>query len=536
MNNKNNTNLLNDPAYIEPFFVGLLEGDGSIVAAKSGNRISFSFCVQLRYTEHNKTMLECIQTRIGGPKVRLSRVKNRKDMVEWKASAKKDIANIMSILEKYPLLSSRKICQLEYVKQCLENPSAEFLLQTRPNRYDNQQTLVEQYKKDFTIPHYFGPWLSGFIEAEGCFSSTDSLALLIGQNHDWYLVNAIKNYFKSHHQIILHKDERSNSCQQHFYIAMGGHPTLTRIVNHITKYPLLGYKTVSYERFYDKFLALRVAPKLPFIDLQEQEMKNFAQKIQTSFGSLDPYLVCYFVGFFEGTGNIKMVKGRQLSGPCLYINLTHNLENERLLRLISLHIGGNVTVQSAPSKNQIRWVATSKKDVQNILSIFEKYPPLTSKTICQLEYLKQCLLDTNRSWDYHLKTRDNKYDNKQQLIEKYNKDFNIPNYFQPWLSGFIESEGSFKNSYNCLRVGINHDWYILNAIKNYFHSHHPISLRKSGGKENQKMHRYQIAIGSRPVLNHVIKHFEQYPLLGYKRLSYEDLVTKLKTNSAGRDK
>ena len=126
-----------------------------------------------------------------------------------------------------------------------------------------------------------------------------------------------------------------------------------------------------------------------------------------------------------------------------------------------------------------------------------------------------------------MQTRDS-YDNQQKLIEQYNESFNIPNNFQPWLSGFIEAEGSFKNSYNCLRVGVNHDWYLLDAIKNYFHSHHTISLRKSGSKGSQKSHRYSIAISGAPVLKHVIKHFEQYPLLGYKRVSYEDLVNKLR--------
>ena len=527
MHNQNNKKLkLHDPAYIEPFFVGLLEGDGSIIVSKRKNNSMSYFAIKLKYNSFNSNMLQHIQMHIGGV-VRQESVKYGNNKIVWVASAKKDVINILNILEKYPLLSSRKICQLEYMKQCLKNRSATFLLQTRDSKYDTQQKLLQHYNKSFNIPHYFGPWLSGFIEAEGCFSSTDSLVLLIGQNYDWYLIKAIKNYFKSHHKIILHKDERPNSCQQHYYIAMGGKPTLARIIDHITKNPLLGYKKVSYDLFHEKYFALRVVPKLPFIDLQEQCEKDLAQKIQVKFGCLD-YLVCYFVGFFEGTGNINLVKGRQLSGPYLYITLKHNLENDSLLRLISLYIGGNVNVKSASSDTkQIIWVATSKKDVQNILRIFKKYPALSSKTICQLEYLKQCLLETNRSWNYYLQTRSNKYENQQKLIEQYNKSFNIPDYFQCWLSGFLEAEGSFKNSYNCLRIGVNHDWYIINAIKDYFHSHHTISLRKSGGKGNQKMHRYNIAISSRPVLSIVIKHFEQYPLLGYKRVSYEYLVTKL---------
>ena len=338
-----------DPAYIEPFFVGLLEGDGTIIVMRNRNLSRPSFKISLKYNIENLSMLEQVRKSIGG---RVHYINNKRGnaQISWAASAKKDVSNILNILEKYPLLSSRKICQLEYAKQCLENLSVQYLLQTRDNKYDNQQKLVKQYNKGFNIPHYFGPWLSGFIEAEGCFSSTTDLKLMIGQNHDWYLINAIKNYFKSHHKIILHKDLRPNSCQQHYYIVMGGLNILKHIVAHIEENPLLGYKQVSYDIFYKKFINLRTVPKLPFIDPQEQHIQNLARKIQKSFANLDDYLVPYFVGFFEGTGNINIVKGRQLSGPYLYITLTHNLENESLLRLISCHIGGNVNVKSAQSQ------------------------------------------------------------------------------------------------------------------------------------------------------------------------------------------
>ena len=44
---------------------------------------------------------------------------------------------------------------------------------------------------------YFNSWLSGFIEAEGCFSirKIGTYSFSIGQNDDIYLINAIKNFF-----------------------------------------------------------------------------------------------------------------------------------------------------------------------------------------------------------------------------------------------------------------------------------------------------------------------------------------------------
>lgn len=115
---------LSDPAYIEPFFVGLLEGDGSIIVSKSGkNSLKTCFVIKLKNGEHNKTMLQYIQMHIGGPKIREEHVKNGNNKIVWEISAKKDIANILNILKRYPLLSSRKICQLEFLKRCLDNRS-----------------------------------------------------------------------------------------------------------------------------------------------------------------------------------------------------------------------------------------------------------------------------------------------------------------------------------------------------------------------------------------------------------------------------
>lgn len=104
-----------DPTYIFPFFVGLLEGDGSISVRSSGSRyISTCFVIKLKNSEHNKGMLEYIQIHIGGPKIRKEHVKNGNNKIVWAVTAKKDVANVLNILKKYPLLSYRKICQLEF--------------------------------------------------------------------------------------------------------------------------------------------------------------------------------------------------------------------------------------------------------------------------------------------------------------------------------------------------------------------------------------------------------------------------------------
>ena len=61
-------------------------------------------------------------------------------------------------------------------------------LKYRNNKYINRKTFINTNK------NYINEWLSGFIEAEGCFSirKNKSLSFSIGQNNDDYLINIIK--------------------------------------------------------------------------------------------------------------------------------------------------------------------------------------------------------------------------------------------------------------------------------------------------------------------------------------------------------
>lgn len=138
----------------------------------------------------------------------------------------------------------------------MENRSWSYHLETRDSKYENQRTLISQNKKHFAIPDYFGPWLSGFLEAEGCFRSTHglNLSLNVGQNDEWSLLNAIKRYFNSRHKLGIHKDARSRSEYIQYRVSLSGKPSIEAIIKHFEENPLLGYKKVSYELFYSKFI------------------------------------------------------------------------------------------------------------------------------------------------------------------------------------------------------------------------------------------------------------------------------------------
>jgi hypothetical protein len=243
----------------ESFFVGLFDGDGSLHMCKTKpgkTTLPMSYPVaqiKLKRNGPNQALLGHVRDFYGG-NLTYEKSKLHEDKVVWVASSQKAIAKIFRCFEKYPLLTSRKICQLRHAQACLQNRSWQYHLQHRDNKYLMQPALVEHFKQCFVAPSYFPFWLSGFYEAEGSFNFTHRFRVYISQDHDWYLINAIKQYFKSHHKIGLHKDKRYRAPSVHYRLSISGKPVLKNILAHFERYPLLGFKAISYAAFADKFL------------------------------------------------------------------------------------------------------------------------------------------------------------------------------------------------------------------------------------------------------------------------------------------
>lgn len=186
-------------------------------------------------------MLKMIQQVIGG----YVRIDQKQLFVLWVVNNKKEIESILKIFDKYPLLCSRKICQLNFLLSCFENPCVENYLKTRNNKYKDQQIIIQSNPyKSLNNPYYFEKWLSGFVEAEGCFSIRKSgqTSFSIGQKYEHYIIHAIQQYFNS-----------SNTLRQpsnHFFLLeIYNQKTLHLILNHFDKNPLLGHKKISFQKF-----------------------------------------------------------------------------------------------------------------------------------------------------------------------------------------------------------------------------------------------------------------------------------------------
>lgn len=174
------------------------------------------------------------------------RITGKGEDVIWVVNKRQEVEEIIKIYDSYPPLTSRKICQLAFLKTCLTQTSVETYLLNRDLKYDQQLTIIKS-NTDYKIPSYFKGWLSGFIEAEGCFSirKSNNHSFSIGQNDDFYLIDAIKQYFEVSNQV-------RNSYGKFYSLEVYKKEVLLKIITHCTNYSLLGEKLESFKKLKTK--------------------------------------------------------------------------------------------------------------------------------------------------------------------------------------------------------------------------------------------------------------------------------------------
>lgn len=235
----------------------------------------------------------------------------------------------------------------------------------------------------------------------------------------------------------------------------------------------------------------------------------------------DEYMKAFWVGLMDGKGNIQVNRSRKkLLQYRLVIELSNETSNYKMLIKIAKVIGGNVLYIIKNKK--VIWVVNKKETIQEIIKIFDSYPLLTSKKICQLRFLKECM--ERNSIDWYLSNINNKYKYQQSIIIsnklEYEKGIKVlPFYFNGWFSGLVEAEGSFifrKNNNHSFIIKQVNDIYLLMAIKEYFKASNDIK------KFNRNL--YILEIYKKETLKTIINHFHNYPLLGEKAESFRKLM------------
>lgn len=221
--------------YVKRFFVGLLEGDGSIQVNHWRKKIlQYRIVIKLKWTKNNEEMLEKIKEVIGG------RIRREKENIIWVVNHKKEIKKVMKILEENKLLTKRKRSQLEFMKDCLGNKrTVLWYLENRNKKYEIK--LENREEKDY---NHWREWLSGFIEAEGCFVIRDkgSKSFMIGQKGEEEIMIRIKEYWGIKNKIRKVKGGM-------YLIEVYRKDVLKRIEEHLEENELLGEKKEDYNRW-----------------------------------------------------------------------------------------------------------------------------------------------------------------------------------------------------------------------------------------------------------------------------------------------
>lgn len=251
-NIENKNCLINvDKEYLKMFWVGLMDGDGSIQVNHWRKKLlQYRLVIKLSNLTSNYNMLIKIAKVVGGS-VRITG--KNKDII-WVVNKKETIEEIIKIFNIYPPLTSKKICQLKFLKECMVRNSVDWYLLNRNNKYNDQQSIINSdmfglEKGILTLPNYFKGWFSGLIEAEGCFSirKSNNHSFSIGQNDDIYLINVIKEYLATTNVV-------RNPYRNFYSLEIYKKETLKTIINHFNNYPLLGEKAESLHKWKQKIL------------------------------------------------------------------------------------------------------------------------------------------------------------------------------------------------------------------------------------------------------------------------------------------
>jgi cytochrome c oxidase subunit 1 len=229
--------------YFQQFWVGLMDGDGSIQVNHWRKRyLQYRLVIKLKKTPANISMLTEIKKFVGGT------VKSNKKDTLWVENDKFLIMQLLTIFKQYPPLTTRLQCQLEFFYKCIEKNDIKWYLQNRNTKYLSRLNKINLMKSNllYQLP-YFPAWLSGFIESEGCFSirANNYHSFSISQKFDEYLLVTIKFYFKV---ISLVR----KPSKDFYLLETYRRQVLYHIKNHCLQYPLLGEKRESFLQFCEK--------------------------------------------------------------------------------------------------------------------------------------------------------------------------------------------------------------------------------------------------------------------------------------------
>lgn len=232
---------------IHAFWVGLMDGDGSIQVNHWKKRcLQYRMIIKLKYTLANYEMLCHIKQHFGGTVV----VENKQTFVKWAINNKKQILYLLSIFQQYRPMTTRLNCQILFLQKCMQLNNVDWYLANRSAKYDISET-VKVSQNDILNCGYFHYWLSGFIEAESCFTlrvaSSKRLSFSLSQKNDRQILEAVKTFFNANNNV---RQMNTNM----YILEIYSRTALQKVITHCETYPLLGEKNRSFQLFRKVFM------------------------------------------------------------------------------------------------------------------------------------------------------------------------------------------------------------------------------------------------------------------------------------------
>ena len=227
------------------FFLGLLEGDGSLQVNHWKKRIlQFRIVIKLKYTQQNYHMLVQLRDHLQCMKVHV-----RHNYVLLIENDQKACHKLCDIFERFPFLTHHKRQQYAFFKYCLKHkPTISEYMYLKSEKLHLPGEIKHLHVDEILACSYYPSWLSGFIEAEGCFCvrKNGQQSFSIGQKNDLCILLSIQKYFGFQNKI----QEKKNQM----YVLEGGRrQVLGFMIEFFQKYPLLGEKHVSFLKFVKKY-------------------------------------------------------------------------------------------------------------------------------------------------------------------------------------------------------------------------------------------------------------------------------------------
>ena len=220
----------------------------------------------------------------------------------------------------------------------------------------------------------------------------------------------------------------------------------------------------------------------------------------------------------DGDGSIQVNHWRKQS--LLYrleIKLKKTDGNERMLQEIERRLGGRVKVPIVKGVlgEDVLWVIDNKEEVRRMIKIYTEYPPVLTRKVMQLEFLKKCL-EGDVGVEWYLANRNEKYAEQEKLIKAREEKYELPSYFGPWFAGFSEVECSFRIRENqSYAIGQKKERYLIEAIRQKLEIEAKVRLAIKAEEY------WEIATAAKETLKRIIKQYETYPLIGEKLEQFE---------------